>query len=132
MLRKLLVTGLLVLCHLQSGCSNSGNQILIVLPNFYNGEFRIVKDSQKGQALVKENDWWVFEIPRDGTIYVREVSPFYKWHSLSVRYKNGESVDYEDLGTSLGTRSMGPNTTEGSTDFDGTTHRWQVIKNRKP
>jgi hypothetical protein len=132
MLRNFLIVGLLLLCILHSGCSNSGKPILIVLPNFYNGEFRIVKDSQKGQVLVKENDWWVFEIPPDGSLYVRDDSPFYKWHSLSVRYKNGESISFEDLGTSLGTRSAGPNRTEGSTDFDGTTHRWQVIKNRKP
>ena len=109
------------------GCSDRGKPIMIVLPDNYRGEFRIVKDSHKGTKLVQENDWWVFAIPDDGTLYVTEDWPFYKWHGFTVRYRNGRTVATEDLGTQAGQRQNGPGSSRASTEFDGTTHTWRTI-----
>jgi hypothetical protein len=112
---------------LLAGCNRSGKPILIVLPDGFTGEFRIVKDSQNGREPVEENGSWVFEIPSDGTLRVKDDRPFYSFHEQVIRYKNGKSVRCEDLGTLAGSRPTGPNSSEASTDFDGTTHEWRVI-----
>ncbi len=127
-MRHLLCLALLTL--LLEGCNRSGKPILIVLPDGYTGEFRIVKDSRRCGELVERNGQWVFEIPADGTLYVKDDGPFYRWQSEAVRYKKGGTVRCEDLGTTAGSRSTGPNSSEASTSFDGTTHLWRVIGRR--
>jgi hypothetical protein len=109
------------------GCSLTTQPIMVILPDGYVGEFRIVKDSANGQKLVQQNGWWVFEIPDDGTLYVHEDWPFYLWHSFSVRYRDGRPAAIEDLGTRAGSRSTGPNSIEFNGNFDGTTQHWRVL-----
>ena len=117
--------GLAVLL-LASGCSDSGKPIWLILPNDFKGEFRIVLDSVNGVNLIERNGVWEVEIPPSGVLMVRNDRPFYRWHAEGCRYADGRIVAYQDLGTRAGTRSTGPNSSEGSTDFDGTTHRWRV------
>src|SRR4051812_17496848 len=92
----------LVLLLALAGCNRSGKPIMIVLPDGYRGEFRIVKDSEHGRELVQHNDWWVFDIPEDGTLYVKDDWPFYRWHGFTVRYRNGRTASTAERGTTPG------------------------------
>jgi hypothetical protein len=123
---KAVIIALALSVFLVTGCNRSGKSIHIILPNGFGGEFQIVKDSQRGQDLVEENGSWVFRIPRDGKLYVKQDWPFYQGHTETVQYENGQDVANKDLGTTAGSRSTGPNRVEASTEFDGTTHRWRV------
>jgi hypothetical protein len=99
---------------------------LFILPNHFKGEFHVVKDSIRGEDLVERNGEWVFEIPTSGVLKVKNDQPFYLWHAVRFRYADGQAVDCEGLGVKLGSHSTGPNSSEGSTEFDGTTHSWRV------
>jgi hypothetical protein len=110
-----------------AGCSRSGKPVLIILPDSFKGEFQIVKDSKKGEELIEENGCWVFSIPPEGTLYVKNDRPFYLWHTEVIRYKKGGVVNCKDLGALAGSRRTGPMSEEASTDFDGTAHRWRVL-----
>jgi hypothetical protein len=111
---------------LASGCSDSGKPIRFVLPNDFKGEFCVVKDSVNGADLTERNGEWVFEIPPDGVLKVKNDRPLYRWHAQSASYADGREVACDDLGTRAGARSTGPNSSESSTNFDGTTHTWRV------
>jgi hypothetical protein len=119
-------TCFLVLLTVVAGCSDSGKPVLLIVPNGFRGEFQVVKDSAQGADPVERNGEWVFEIPPSGVLRVKDDSPFYRWHSERARYANGQPASVEGLGVRAGSRSTGPNSSEGSTDFDGTTHTWRV------
>lgn len=121
---------LITLIFLLAGCSRSGKPILIVLPDGFTEEFWIVKDLHSGLELREENGFWVFEIPAEGVLYIKDDRPFYVWHHEVARYKSGQSVKYEDLGTLAGRRRTGHNSSESSTEFDGTTHHYRVSQDR--
>jgi hypothetical protein len=121
-----LLTLIMLSCSL-AGCRQSGKPIVIVLRDGYEGEFQIIKDGKRGKDLVERDGSWVFEIPPEGTLYLKNDSPFYRWHTATIRYRNGQLVEYEDLGTRAGERQIRPGQSEASTDFDGTTHTWKVL-----
>lgn len=100
--------------------------IKIIVPDGFRGQFQIVKDSKNGQELVIRDGAYVFEIPPSGILRVRSDRPFYRPHTTTVEYRNGTEVRAKDLGTTIGTRRIGENSWESSTEFDGTTHRWNI------
>jgi hypothetical protein len=108
------------------GCSDSGKPVLFILPNDFKGEFRIVKDATRGADLAERNGEWVFEFPARGVLKVKNDRPFYRWHSERARYADGRPVVVDGIGTLAGSRPTGPNSTESSTDLNGTTHIWRV------
>jgi hypothetical protein len=116
----------LALFVLVPGCSDSGKPVLFILPNDFQGAFRVVKDSVHGEDLIERDGEWVFEIPASGVLRVTTDHPLYRGHSERARYADGRVVAYEGMGTRLGSRPTGPNSSEGSTDLDGTTHTWRV------
>ncbi|WP_439624636.1 hypothetical protein [Gemmata sp.] len=116
---------LLAILTAAPGCSNSGKPILFVLPNDFTGEFSVVKDSAHGAELVEQSVGWVIEIPPSGVLRVKDDRSFYRWHAERARYADGREVSYQHIGTMGGSRPT-PHGSEGSTDFDGTTHRYRV------
>jgi hypothetical protein len=127
MCSKWLVTAVLLATLWAGGCDSSGKWIVIVLPDGYRGEFRIVKDSEVGKDLVERDGKWVFEIPADGTLRVKDHSPFYQWHKMDYRFRDGTRAIVEDLGTRPAQRET-PSGFAWSTDWDGTTHTWRVVR----
>lgn len=107
--------------------NRSGNPIRVVLPVGYDGEFAIVKDRANGQDLKLRDGAWVFEIPADGELVVNDDSPFYRWHQTTFVYSSGRPARVESLGTKAGSIQTGPGSWRGSTEFDGTAHRWRVV-----
>jgi hypothetical protein len=107
--------------------NRSGKPIRIVIPAGYRGEFSIEKDRSKGQDLKLQDGVWVFVIPADGRLVVDDDYPFYMWHQASYVYSDGRPAQVESLGVTAGTIQTGPGSSRGSTDFDGTTHRWRVV-----
>src|SRR5262245_21524687 len=116
----------LIVLTVVPGCRDSGKTVLLILPNGFRGEFQVVKDATQGADPVERNGEGVFEIPPSGVLIVKDDRPFYRWHSERARYANGQPVAVEGLGVLAGNRSTGPNSSESSTDFDGTTHTWRV------
>lgn len=106
---------------------SSGRPIKIVLPDAYAGPFSIVKDRRRGAELASENGVWVFEIPADGVLVVKDDAPFYQWHAQWVVDRSGRDIQVRELGTRPGKIKTGANSSSASTDFDGTTHRWEVV-----
>jgi hypothetical protein len=107
--------------------NRSGSPIKFVLAPGYQGEFAIVKDRTNGTDLQFENGMWVFRIPPDGRLLVKDDYPFSIWHQESYVYSNGSAARVEPLGVTGGRIRTGPGSYHGSTDFDGTAHRWKVF-----
>ena len=118
-----------------AGCGSGelDRPIKIVLPNDYQGEFRIVKD-QNGTPYTLTPGYYVFTVPKSGEFRTPNIGPFFKWHRDRFEYVDGRVLDrsggfeIKDGGTTAGNRQTGPGSSEGSTDFDGTTMRWTVVR----
>ncbi len=109
----------------------SGYPIKIILPVSYRGEFRIVKDRSRGQSLNLQHGVWVFKIPGDGVLLVKDDYPFSMWHTLSCVDSDGRPVTVVSLGTTAGSIKTGPGRLESNSKYDGTTHRWEVVDARE-
>jgi len=109
-----------------------GKPIKIVLPDAFIGEFSIIKERQQGQDLKWQNGAWLFEIPPSGVLVVNDDHPFYRWHQESVVYSDGRPAMAESLGVAAGRITTGHGSLRGSTDYDGTEHRWKVLGAPQP
>lgn len=132
---------ILFIALLATGCSNELDRpVKIVLPNDYRGEFTIVKD-QSGTPFTLTEEYYIFVVPPSGELRTPDIDPFFKWHKLRVEYADGRVLlDYsqdlyanhgmkvEGQGVSSGQLQTGPMSSEGSTDLDGTTLRWEVVE----
>ena len=105
-----------------SGCSSDelDRPIKIVLPNDYQGEFRIVKD-QNGTPYTLTPSYYVFTVPKSGELDTPNIEPFFKWNQLRVEYADGRvlldhkhdlfqnnGVRIKDGGTTAGSRRLAP------------------------
>jgi hypothetical protein len=117
---------LAVFVFIPSGCTRTRTRINIILPEGYAGVFRIEKNAANGQDLAKRDGAWVFKIPADGLLLVKDLSPFHDWHEQIVEYPSGRPVAVTALDTRLGKRRVAPNREESSTQFDGTCFSWQT------
>lgn len=93
--------------------SNSGEPVRIIIPSGYEGEFSIVKDSVEGQDLTFERGEWVFRIPPEGILRVKDHHPFVVWHEEIWTYEDGRPASLKAL------------------SYDGVTLRWKVISSSK-
>jgi hypothetical protein len=107
--------------------NREGRPIKIVLPVGYRGEFSIVKDHIKGQDLKREDGAWVFEIPPNGVLIVKDTSPFFLRHREDIVYPDGAPARVQDLGVEAGNIITGPGSSKGSSEYDGTTLRWKSL-----
>jgi hypothetical protein len=112
---------------LRAYIGRSGKPVTIVLPAGYEGEFSIVRHRTRGQDVRPKDGEWIFEIPENGVLVVKDDSPFYRWHKTYYLYADGSPAKVKSLGTSSGSSGTGPNAYSGSTDYDGTEHRFEVI-----
>jgi len=80
-----------------------GRPIKIVLPVGYEGEFSIVEDPLNGQPLVMERGEWVFRIPPEGVLAVKDLQPFRVWHKETHVFSDGQPA-LHSVGTSDRTR----------------------------
>jgi len=110
--------------------NRSGMPIKFVVPVGFRGEFSIVKDRTNGQDLKLHYGVWVFEIPESGVLVVNDDYPFFMWHQETYVYSDGRTARVESLGTQSGVVQTGPHSSKGSTEYDGTTHRWKVLDAR--
>jgi len=108
--------------------NRSGKPIRVVLPANYSGQFSIVKNRAAGQGLQLQQGEWAFVIPEGGVLLVNEDYPFCMWHKETFIYSDGRPVNVESLGTTAGTIKTGLGSSRGSTDYEGTTHRWKVTE----
>ena len=106
--------------------SRPGPPIEFIVPSDFRGKIEVIRDRNKGEDLKFEQGRCVFVIPPSGVIRVKEAYPFHRWHSESCRDEDGKKMHLEGKGATTGNRRTGPNSSEGSTDFDGTTYRWEV------
>jgi hypothetical protein len=106
-----------------TGCNNSGNPVLFILPDGFRGEIQIIKDSVKGAEPAERGDWWVFEVPPSGVLRIKDDRMFYRWHAQRAQYSDGRAVSVELVGTRAG---FSAGSGDYSTEYDGTTHTWRV------
>jgi hypothetical protein len=104
----------------------SGEPVRIVVPANWRGEFSIVKHRAIGAQLRFVDGAWEFHIPQSGELIVSDDHPFYRWHKETVVDSKGTPVAAKGLGTVAGDMQIGPGESRGSSDYDGTTHRWIV------
>ena len=50
----------------------------IVVPEGFSGEARVIFDPEAGRPLESEGFYYVFRIPREGELRVRDQAPFYR------------------------------------------------------
>jgi hypothetical protein len=104
------------------GCSSSTSQIVVIIPDDYEGEFSIEKD-EKGVDPYFQHGQVVYQIPEVGKMLAKDVSPFFRWHTIVFTNKAGTNVNVKSMGMIAGQRGN-----ESRYDFDGTHFRWQVLK----
>lgn len=110
--------------------NRTGYPVKIVLPVGFHGEFSIVKNQAIGQDVELQDGVWVYELPPSGELLIKDGTPFHRWHSETYCDANGKPVAVESLGVTAGSEVTGPNSSMGSTAYDGTTYRWQTVDAR--
>jgi len=106
--------------------NRSGEPVRIVVPTDWTGEFAIVRDRKCGTELKFVDVAWEFRIPPSGELVVFDDHPFYRWHKETVVDADGRPVPAKGLGTTAGNIQSASGGWRGSTEYDGTTHRWTV------
>ncbi|HEX4150095.1 MAG TPA: hypothetical protein VHY20_13945 [Pirellulales bacterium] len=106
--------------------SRPGSPIEFIVPARFSGTIEVVLDRKSGQDLRFEQGRYVFVIPSSGVLRVKEAFPFHRWHKETCRDFDGQPKDLEGGGMTGGSRQVGPNGWKSSSDFDGTTYRWEV------
>jgi hypothetical protein len=116
------------------GCGRS-RPIRIILPDQRPQSFSIVKDTKLGEPLQLRDGYYEFRIPDSGVLYIRDDSPFYEFHKETVLYRDGTVFDDSgrmyDTVSEAGMKHVG-DTWVGSTDFEGTTHHWNLRESPRP
>jgi hypothetical protein len=134
---------LVVLIVVEIRIAHGGGPIGIILPDDYRGVFSIVKD-QRGVPLIKADGYYVFTIPQSGEFHTPNIDPFFQLHQTRVEYADGRVLlDYaqdvytnhglkiEHRGTRSGQRQIGPSSWSSSSDYEGTTMRWEVTNHKE-
>lgn len=76
----------------QSGCyEKRGRPIRVVIPNGLRGLVRIVEDRSGGDVPI-ENGEFVYAIPTNGVLLVKNATGFGEWHLDRAVYKSGEPL----------------------------------------
>jgi hypothetical protein len=78
--------------------NRSGHPIVLVVPAGYRGTIRLVIDRERGAEVPLQNGRYTYHIPDDGTLTIKDDSPFRQWHSLTVFDTSGNAIpeDIED------------------------------------
>ncbi len=103
-----------------------GLPIEFVVPDDFHGNIELVKDRKGGNKLNPQGGKYVIVVPASGALRIKDGSPFNRWHTESCRDTSGKPRNLEGGGVTAGSRQTGPGTSEGNTDFDGTTYYWVV------
>jgi hypothetical protein len=106
--------------------SRSGPPVEFVVPRGFTGTIEVIEDPNQGEHLRFEHGIFVIEVPTSGVVRLNKTYPFHRWHEEFCRDVDGKPKQLEGQGTTAGGRRTGPNTSESSTDFEGTSYRWDV------
>ena len=74
------------------GCSLFNPSVHYVLPNGYTGVFTIVLDEASGVDVERKGWTYVYEIPLNGVLKVRSLSPLQQMHSETAAYQDGTGI----------------------------------------
>jgi hypothetical protein len=80
--------------------NRSGHPIRIVLPDGYQGHVSIIRNPVLGQDVPFENGRWVFRIPANGILRMKDDSAFFQWHTLEMFEVSGQPRKLEGRGIS--------------------------------
>lgn len=82
-----------IIAAMVAGCgSGSGDPIEIIVPDSYRGAFTIAEDPIRGVSVPLVNGRYSYIIPKSGSLVVKDMAPFERWHTLSASYKSGDSI----------------------------------------
>ncbi len=99
------------------GKLSDGKPIEFVVPPGFQGSIYVIKDSKKGCELELDRDRYVFNVPPNGIILVKNTRPFHQWHKEHCQDSDGHVRQLHG----------GVVTIRGnSADDDGATHSWEV------
>ncbi len=74
------------------GCSSPrGDLVKIIIPNDFQGVFKIVPDDE-GIVVEKQDDSFIYRIPESGILKVKNTAPFKVFHETLVEYESGKIV----------------------------------------
>ena len=103
------------------GATGCGRVIKVVVPDGFSGEARVVYDPDAGQTVACNGYSYVFQIPPEGVLKVRDQAPFYQLHYETVQYANGRKATVARHFAIAGSNAL-----TSSTEFPGTTHVWLI------
>ncbi len=115
----------LLVIALGAGCG-VGRPVEIIVVNGFVGEAQVVFDPVHGVPLSESGFHFVARIPLSGELRVNDVSPFYRWHSSTVRYENGTKANVVREYSEAATVSTGSGKWQSSTDLPGSTLVWVI------
>jgi len=91
------VTGVFLPVGIMSCLEQSGDPIVLIIPEGYRGEVRLLIDKQQGVDVPLTSGRHIYQVPESGVLQIKDASPFLHWHTLGARYTNGKAIliDYD-------------------------------------
>jgi hypothetical protein len=94
-----------LLCGLPMGIwtyfNRSGHPMVFLISEGYQGPVRLIIDKERGIDVPLEEGTYTYRIPQDGTLRIKDASPFRQWHSQTAHYTNNEQIPMDHEGTLL-------------------------------
>ncbi len=70
----------------------SGHPIEFVIADGYRGPIRLSIDPVNGEEVPLTDGVYTYRIGPDGTMRIKDASPFRRWHTTRARYANGTPI----------------------------------------
>jgi hypothetical protein len=78
--------------HTGLGCQSQSGRVHFIVPNGYRGAVLIYTNQPDGITLEVRDGRYVCEIPETGILRIKGNGPFYKWHSTTASFANGDPI----------------------------------------
>ncbi len=74
---------------------DSGHAVVLIIPNGYRGPVRLIIDRDHGNDIPLKDGKYTYHVPKDGTLLIKDASPFRQWHAESAIYASGTPIPNE-------------------------------------
>jgi hypothetical protein len=71
---------------------------VLVVPDGYKGPLRLIIDKEQGIEIPLEDGEYIYRYAENGTLMIKDASPFRHWHSLTAIYANGKPIPIDHEG----------------------------------
>ncbi len=120
----LFLTGLVVPYAITAYLDQPAEPLEFVVEPGFSGDIQLIKDTSAGVPVKPANHVLRIYVPPSGVVRINDDSFLYRWRSYRVVDTQGTV-----LGLEHGETTAGRGGDTASTRFDGTIHRYRVVRN---